>query len=62
MLSKRTRYLDDRKYKSWDIKRLLQQIDYNLGDLNLYILSTDEHNRKLKSVQEMFFEIALRLD
>jgi hypothetical protein len=61
-MNKRKDYPDERPYKSWQMKRLLRQIECDLMDLNTYILSADAHNKRLKEVQEMFFEIALRLD
>lgn len=61
-MNRRTKYPDHRKYQSWQLKRLLRQIECDLMDLNTYILSTDAHQKRLKDIQEMFFEIALRLD
>lgn len=61
-MNRRKNYQEHRKYQSWQLKRLLRQIECDLNDLNTYILTTDQHQKRLKDVEEMFFEIALRLD
>lgn len=62
MKNKRANYPEERRYKAWQMKRLIRQIECNLSDLNTYILTTDQHQKRLKETQEMMFEIALRLD
>jgi hypothetical protein len=62
MKNKRESYPNERKYKAFQLKRLIRNVENNLHNLNTYILTTDEHQKALKEVEEMFFEIALRLD
>jgi tetraacyldisaccharide-1-P 4'-kinase len=61
-MNKRKEYPDHRKYQSWQLKRLLRQIECNLNDLTTYILTTDQHQQRIKETKEPFDEISLRLD
>jgi hypothetical protein len=61
-MNKRKEYPEHRKYKAIPLKSLIRRIEGNLTNLNEYILTTDQHQKSLKECQEMFFEIALRLD
>jgi len=61
-MNRRANYPDHRKYQSWQLKRLIRQIECNLSDINNFTLSIDKHQEKIKECQEMFCEIALRLD
>ena len=61
-MNRRASYLDHRKYQSWQLKRLIRQIECNLSDLNINTLSTNQHQEKIKECLEMISEILLRLD
>jgi len=62
MIPKRVIYAETRKYKSWQLKRLLLKIESNLLELDWLKLSQDQFQKTLTETKEMFFEIALRLD
>jgi hypothetical protein len=61
-MNKRESYPDHRKYQSWQLKRLLRQMECNLTDHPTHILSTRDHEKRLKETKEMLGEITLRLD
>jgi hypothetical protein len=55
-------YAETRKYKHVQLKSLICSIENDLTELNSNVLAPDQTKKRLKEVQEMFFEIALRLD
>lgn len=60
-MNRRARYPDNRKYKSWQLKRLIRELECKHLDLekNLY---SDSDQKNIKDCQEIVLEIALRLD
>jgi len=62
MLPKRAAYAETRKYKHIQLKSLICNIENDLVELTSCPHPSDKHRKLLKEVQEMFFEIALRLD
>ena len=59
-INKRENYPDQRPYKSWQLKRLIRQMECNLSDLNACITTTQR--QKVKECETMLSEVALRLD
>ena len=59
-VNKRENYPDQRPYKSWQLKRLIKQMECNLTDLNYFITTTQR--QKVRECKTMLSEIALRLD
>lgn len=61
-INKREKYPEQRLYKSWQLKRLIKQMECNLSDMSACILTIDLRQQKVKECKAMLFEIALRLD
>ena len=59
-VNKRENYPNQRPYKSWQLKRLIRQMECNLSDLNFFITTTQR--QKVRECKEMLSEVALRLD
>ena len=59
-VSMRENYPEHRKYTSWQLKRLIRQMECNLSDLNFFITTTQR--QKVKECMTMLSEISLRLD
>ena len=59
-VNKRENYPNQRPYKSWQLKRLIKQMECNLSDLNFFITTTQR--QKVKECMTMLSEISLRLD
>ena len=64
MKNKRQRAGTHRKYQMWQLKPLLRKIESRLSDLNSpkLVFTIEQSLEALNDVQDMFFEIALRLD
>jgi hypothetical protein len=50
------------KHADWSMKRILKTMKCNLSDLNTYLLSTNQHQQRLKETEELFDELSNRLD
>ena len=61
-INKRENYPDQRPYKSWQLKRLIRQMECNLSDLNACILTITQKRQKVNECEAMLSEIALRID
>lgn len=59
-INKREKYPEQRLYKSWQLKRLIKQMECNLSDMSACIITIDR--QKVKECKAMLSEIALRLD
>jgi hypothetical protein len=60
--NKRENYPDRRKYKTYPLKSLVTLMESYLNDLNDGALDKEKTDHALKTMKEIFFEIALRLD
>jgi|WetSurMetagenome_2_1015567.scaffolds.fasta_scaffold642579_3 hypothetical protein len=58
----RASYPKHRPFQHWQLKVLLKRLEANMEDLTTYVLTTNEHQEKLKDSKNIVDEIALRLD